>query len=169
MSRAMQCKDIVWKIGPHVDGELPREETEEVETHLAGCSECAEMAVEFRRLDWTAAREKAPPVSSREWAILWEGVQSGVRPRTQENVVTLSKTVRARRWIAPFLLGAAAMFLLGVFVGSGFFKSPEPAPVLVDAPKTQPTDGTDGFAERRSGPAIIRVDDDVIIIEHPNF
>ena len=64
----------VWKIGPYVDGELPRAEREEVEAHLRECPDCEKLTARFRTLDSLAGRDEVPPVSAEEWSRILDNV-----------------------------------------------------------------------------------------------
>jgi anti-sigma factor RsiW len=103
MSQAMSCSNIAWKVGPFIDGELPPSEREEVASHLATCTECVAMVVEFRRLDALAAGAgTVPSVSGDEWARLWEKVQAGAGSADAGRVVSFP----ASRGLACTLSGS---------------------------------------------------------------
>jgi anti-sigma factor RsiW len=128
----MACKDIVWKVGPFIDGELQASERDEVEAHLGGCEDCCEMAVKFRQLDELAGQQEVPSVSGQEWTRLWEGVLASQDAKSEEKIVPLSEahpSLRGQSWSPSkrWLLAAAAaaaVFALGVFVGSSLLDGP---------------------------------------------
>ena len=114
------CKDIVWKIGPFVDGELPADERAQVESHLAACKDCVQMAIDFRRLDTLAANDHAPQVSGEEWARLWQGVVAGSHKLVEPQVISLPRPLHRRNWFLP-LVSTAAAALMGLAIGYGYF------------------------------------------------
>jgi anti-sigma factor RsiW len=141
----MACKDIVWKIGPFIDGELPASEQGEVETHLGSCADCRETAMAFRHLDEVAGRQEVPPVSGQEWTRLWEGVVANPGATSNEKIVSISDArpstwerswSPSKKWLLV-VVAAAAVFVLGVFVGSNLLDGPPP-------PKNNVANSADG-------------------------
>jgi len=130
----MACKDIVWKIGPFIDGELPASERGEVEAHLDSCRDCCETAMEFRQLDELAGQQEVSPVSGQEWTRLWEGILANRDATREEKIVPISDArpspwgrsgSPSKRWLLV-AAAAAAIFVLGVFVGSNLLDGPGP-------------------------------------------
>ncbi len=162
------CKSVVWKIGPFVDGELPPTEREEVEAHLRSCTDCVEMAMEFRALDAHAARDKVPPVSGEEWARLWEGIRSRSETPGEDRAVVVARSLRMRKWLMP-LLAAAAMLVAGVFAG-WIVVHPQRGGQGIGTEHTTPPGKLEDSAELLSGhkPGI-SVDDDVVFIDYSRF
>ena len=146
------CHSLVWKIGPYVDGELCREECDEVEAHLAGCQDCAKTAREFRQLD-QLAQEKVPPVSGEEWSKLWgkvtaclqskhgshalpddaageSGTGKSSTAKSSVKVVEIAAGASApgiqARWLPKWALiaGVAAALIFGVSLGFHLASSP---------------------------------------------
>jgi len=106
----MSCDRAKSQIFPYVDGELPRELRQEMETHLAGCGSCrrlVEQELTFR--DRYVARlrpDPAPPHVRESVDRLLGGLVGAPIPRR-------------RRWRAWLAGGVAAMLLLGLGVGLG--------------------------------------------------
>lgn len=168
LENAPSCSKTVWKVGPFVDGELPPAEREEVASHLASCKDCSALALEFRKLDDFAARDKVPPVSGGEWASVWEGVlaqgDSQAGPDAGDGqVLDFGRHGGLRRW-AIFAAAAAAIFLLGTFVGWRYLErsgtvDPGSQVVLDPAPSPEQTED-DAFAEIQDGGTEPRIDVD---------
>jgi anti-sigma factor RsiW len=49
VSRSVICRDVVELITAYLDGELPADVREAVETHLSGCDGCTMVLDQFRR------------------------------------------------------------------------------------------------------------------------
>jgi anti-sigma factor RsiW len=129
------CKAIVWKVGPYVDGELPAAERDEVEAHLAHCPDCAEMAADFRQMDARFSRSSVPTVAPEEWSRTWDSILSRRdEPSAASGEVAsgaarssgavgkilpfrAGERVAARRSWALLALAAAAILILGIFLG----------------------------------------------------
>jgi len=146
----MSCKNVVWKIGVFVDGELPLLERDEVEAHLVTCGDCRETALQFRQLDSLAGQGQVPPVASREWARLWEGILANRAALTQVEEVSLRHSspdrafLASRRWLVP-ALAAALAFAAGVFVGSSLLERQERDHV---APQVTGKEAVEGSPEK---------------------
>lgn len=192
LENAPSCSKIVWKVGPFVDGELPSAEREEVASHLAACKDCSALALDFRKLDDVAARDKVPPVSGGEWASVLEGVlalsDSQARPDARDGqIVDFARHAGLRRW-SLLAVAAAAIFLMGTFVGWKYLERlgpgvprspvvviPAPSPkqsevgeyaeILRSPPEEKtPHPGTDGGTEPK-----IDVDQDSTRIHYKDF
>ena len=111
------CKDHVWKIGPYVDGELPRAEREEVEAHLRECPDCEKLTARFRTLDSLAGRDEVPPVSAEEWSRILDNVTR------QSRLTALAPRHRTWEWLVP-VTSLAALLAFGVFIGRGLLEGP---------------------------------------------
>ncbi len=132
----MTCKDYVWKVGPYVDGELPLDERDDVESHLGACSDCRELAENFRTLDRVAGGTEAPPVTGREWAAMLENVKNGSLPagaavdesspepasESEATVIQMKSESSSggRDWLMPIVMSLAALLVIGVLIGKSF-------------------------------------------------
>ena len=159
--RAIRCSEIGEKVGPYVDGELGGSERALVEAHLNVCGPCAEVAMEIREIDLSAARIPVPEVTVEEWSAVWSRVEAARRGSRIIHIRT-----KLMRWTA---LPVAAAVLAGVFLVPGLF-GPE-APV-----GTNEAD-RDIVPERVSGPAPDSIDriegvgeeDDASYVQYSNF
>lgn len=106
----MSCNDYFIRIGPYVDGELPRGEREEVEEHIERCSNCRRMATEFTTLDRIAGRGHPPRVSATEWAETLSMVRQKARegswpgPAWNRGRLTAAVSLAAAALLAVFLV-----------------------------------------------------------------
>ncbi|MBI4604669.1 MAG: zf-HC2 domain-containing protein [Planctomycetes bacterium] len=167
----MSCRNVVWKIGPLVDGELPTEERREVEAHLAACKDCVEMATQFRELDALAGRVPVPPVSGEEWALIWERIGPAclaAKEEGEEEIIQLRPASRTWRWLVP-AVAAAALFVLGVFVGANLGEKPSPDSQISKPRNASTLEPGGDCAERVSGPGDTLIEEDAVLIKLPNF
>ncbi len=123
MNANVACKDIVWKIGPFVDGELPTDERAAVEEHMVNCNDCVQMAINFRQLDALAAKDSVPPVTGEEWSRLWQGVMARPHEPIKSEAISWPRPSSFKYWIVPSLSAAAAA-LIGFTIGSLYFSGP---------------------------------------------
>ena len=66
MSRVFVCRDVVELITAYLEGELPADVREAVETHLSGCDGCTMVLEEFRRTIELTGRLDDDAVSSQQ-------------------------------------------------------------------------------------------------------
>jgi len=131
----MQCDRCLNLLPAHVDGELSRAETAEVEAHLVGCAACQ------AELDALAAQDVALDGAFAPRRAAAEGVATAAL----ERIATLAPAQAAppavrqpRFWLGPVKLfaAAAAGFLLAVLILRP--GTPPPAPVVIAPPTTHP-------------------------------
>jgi anti-sigma factor RsiW len=70
VSEVVVCRDVVELITAYLDGELPADVREAVETHLAGCDGCTMVLDEFRRTIELTGRLSDDDVSPQQRATL---------------------------------------------------------------------------------------------------
>jgi putative zinc finger protein len=108
------------KLSDYLDGELPAGERAAVESHLAGCAECARVLADLKRVVARAQGLEARPPQSD----LWNAIAAEIDPRQAGNAVNpgnLGNLVPfgARRRVTFTLpqLAAAAVLLIAVSAG----------------------------------------------------
>jgi anti-sigma factor RsiW len=103
----MRCKEIRRYFSAYMDGELRREEVDEMRVHLESCRECSEA---FQRLE-------------RAWCLLLETPVPRMEPGFYMRLRARMKYHPPRRvagWTGRVLVpvAMAIVFLLGIFLGS---------------------------------------------------
>jgi len=147
------------KLSDYLDGELPADERYAVESHLAGCDQCAAVLEDLRRV--VARAQSLSPRPPQ--ADLWDGVAARIEPKSRTSRVTslpslTSFTAKAPRRISitlPQALAASIVIALvsgalavkvlaptplpATSIGS-FALAPPPAPPEPSATPAQPDD-----------------------------
>lgn len=134
----MNHEYVLERLDDWVANELPDEDRQAVEFHLAVCGDCRAEAEALRALFQDVA---ALPLEMAPGRDLWAGIAARIEPRA--DVVPISS---ARRWKAPRWLAMAAT-IVGVAVSSSLItfkvmerRAPEPVAVVpvqsVAAPST---------------------------------
>jgi len=105
----MKCADCLENLGPYIDGELPPEETAEMEEHLRTCADCAEA---HRRLAGASTRVKAGLMRYEAPDVLKARIRASLAEpmrdeRPQSGLVPLP---RGRVW--PTMIAAAAVLAI---------------------------------------------------------
>jgi len=125
----MDCKEFSNLLDAFLDGTLPREEADRLETHAAACAECASrlaMLKDCRRLD---EEVEAP-----------EGFSSSWRQMIREEADMEKSTPKRRKWTSYLAAAAALVFILG---GTALTRGRLPR-------ATRPVAAESGAEERRS-------------------
>lgn len=170
-----RCLDVVWKIGPLLDGELPASEQEPVESHLLACSACAAVARSFSGLDKLAAQDEAPSISQEQWARAWSRIlarRDEPDPAPASKPTLLGSLTLGWAWRAA---AALMIFALGLWVGKSGFDGPrrpvpESAPTVAEEPHTAEPQTDGAYAEKREEAQVeVREDGDVSFIQYKNF
>ncbi|HXW96853.1 MAG TPA: anti-sigma factor [Gemmatimonadales bacterium] len=102
----MTCAEFRERLDAHVDGELPDAEAREMESHLAGCPDCA-AACERHMALRSALREQLPPLAAP--AELRASIVRAVGTSPRQSVF---RARAYRTW------SAAAAVLIGVIAGT---------------------------------------------------
>jgi len=90
-----------------IDGELRGEELTDTVKHIASCSECMELFIEFQRLQERTDAETAPPVIPGR---IWENIESEATPIKSAKSIPFRSTMFKAISIAAVL---AISFILG--------------------------------------------------------
>jgi hypothetical protein len=140
------------KLSEYLDGELPPDERYAVESHLAGCDQCAAVLEDLRRVV-ARARSLSPRPPQAD---LWDGLSGRIEPRSRTAGVT--PFAKAPRHISFTLPQAVAASIVIAFVSGAlavkvlapgplpappmesFAVMPPPAPARPAAPPAQPDD-----------------------------
>ena len=164
------------RLSDYLDGELPADERYAVESHLAGCDECAAVLEDLRRV--VARAQSLPPRPPR--ADLWDSVSARIEPRGRISRVTSLPsltpfTAKAPRRISITLPQALAASIVIALVSSAlavkvlapaplpatsiasFAAAPPPAPPPPSATPAQPDDAqiaTVSFADAQYDAAV---------------
>lgn len=99
------CERAQELISAYIDGEITAGEKAELDEHVAGCKDCADMLAVYSEISRAMAEDVEPPASLRE------SVMSGVREINAERKPKKAKIVWLR-WVA-----AAAAVAIVSFVG----------------------------------------------------
>lgn len=119
------------KLSDYLDGELPADERYAVESHLAGCDQCAAVLEDLRRV--VARAQSLPPRPPH--ADLWDDVSARIEPRSRISRVTSlpswsSVAAKAPRRISITLPQAlAASIVIALVSGALAVKVLAPAPL----------------------------------------
>ncbi|MGQ0560992.1 MAG: zf-HC2 domain-containing protein [Gemmatimonadota bacterium] len=130
-------KDI-WtdRLSEYVDGDLTREETEALETHLLECADCGRTLQELRAVVARAAQVvDRPPVTD-----LWPGIAAQVAEWDPGRVVALRESTSRRRFSVSIPQLAAASIALMLLSGGTMYVmlGGRVEPPLAQAPAQQP-------------------------------
>jgi len=101
----MKCADCVENLGSYVDGELPPEETAEMEEHLKTCADCAEA---HRRLAGTSSRVKAGLMRYEAPDVLKARIRASLADPTRDEPPQRGLVAMPRGRVWPTMIAAAA-------------------------------------------------------------
>src|SRR5437773_12111961 len=101
----MKCADCLESLGPYVDGELPPEETVEMEEHLRTCADCAEA---HRRLAGTSSRVKAGLMRYEAPDVLKARIRASLAETTRDESPQRGLVPQPRGRVWPTMIAAAA-------------------------------------------------------------
>jgi anti-sigma factor RsiW len=130
------------RLSEYLDGELPEGERVALESHLAGCEECAALVVDLERVIRRArlVRKETP---SRD---LWPGIASRIGatpPAPEEDIIQLaSRRLGKRRWSFSLPQLAAAGIALATLSGGAVWMLRGPANPIVVPPVASAPSGT---------------------------
>jgi hypothetical protein len=114
------------RLSEYVDGELPPDEREKLESHLRHCAECTATLADLKRV---AVRARA--LTDREPAVdLWPGIAARIGSTTPSSGVPVIPLRRraGKRWSFSIPeLAAAAIALMAVSGGAVWLLRPAPA------------------------------------------
>jgi hypothetical protein len=145
----MNC-NFTEKISALIDGELPTDETRDLERHLVGCVECQEARADF--LNLRSQLSEVPvafqPAAQREALARILGKQKGVG------------SASGWRWVFnPAVAGVAAMLIVAAVIGLLLYPKMKPGPVVKDevavdkgSRKASPTPSTTSGERVRKDP-----------------
>lgn len=101
----MTCEQIQDRLSPYLDGELDAASRAEVERHLAGCPECADLLACLRRaMTALAAFPEIEPSPALRRKLLDIPLRRGILGTVQE--------VFSRPFLRPFVAAATAFLML---------------------------------------------------------
>jgi len=102
----MNCRDAGEQIDAYLDGLLPDQESERIESHLADCRACRQEVLELRAILDDAA---ALPETLRPERDLWPGIEKKMEPVSAKHLEPAG-----RRWLG--FAAAVLVFLMAGYV-----------------------------------------------------
>ncbi len=106
----MTCTEAQARLGLHVDGELPPDQAEALQQHLAACPACQEEHAAIRQLATALSNAQRASVPPRLWPAIDQSLD---RPRDALRRIRGTPA----KWRRPWVLGAAAGVVLLVGLG----------------------------------------------------
>ena len=116
-----ECRDYREWFAEALYGELPEGRTREIQAHLDACGECREELARMRATLQVMDRREATDPGAAYWDSFWDRLEQKLPPVQGEgaNIVKLAPTSRSG-WLYRSV-AAAAILLLGIFIGKTFF------------------------------------------------
>ncbi len=129
------CKKYEALLLEKLYGGLAAQQAQELARHLASCPGCRATLASFQEIKQTLGAPRRPELPAHYWEGFWERLRDRMaqEPEPQPRVSWRFSLVPARWLPALQFAAAAALVLLGIFIGRNFWGSAE-APVTASAP-----------------------------------
>lgn len=123
MMHKITCTDIEENLIEYAEGRLGNDIARAVDSHIEGCSACAELIVEAKQL----FSSEVPGTSEQAPETLWRSIQNEINQidEGRHKQPTLLSTRRPFVRFSLQSLGAAAALLIGIYLGSGAVQNGE--------------------------------------------